>query len=214
MCVFVCISHTCRNLNFAKNVTTLLHWANDMKCLINSVKNSSSKKKKKNPYLPTVVAIYTGVVKTFSANVGQILLPSKYAFDLGAKLYRTRWVTINCCRYHTNEDFRSAMFIYCSHWCFIHCHLLITAKLTISCGRITLFSPRVNTPCFCPKVINAGGLSQGGAKHKTRWGTIPNLILKEWHQHLPYFCSARYANITIFFFWPKVVLIGWRYNSY
>ena len=44
-CVFVCISHTCRNLNFAKNVTTLLHWADDMKCLINSVKNSSSKKK-------------------------------------------------------------------------------------------------------------------------------------------------------------------------
>ena len=132
----------------------------------------------------SVVAIYTGVAKTFSANVGQILLPSKYAFDLGAKLYRTRWVTINCCRYHTNEDFRSAMFIYCSHWCFIHCHLLITAKLTISCGRITLFSPRVNTPCFCPKVINAGGLSQGGARHKTRWGTIPNLILREWHQHL------------------------------
>ena len=54
MCVFVCISHTCRNLNFAKNVTTLLHWADDMKCLINSVKNSSSKKKKKNPYLPTL----------------------------------------------------------------------------------------------------------------------------------------------------------------
>ena len=53
MCVFVCISHTCRNLNFAKNVTTLLHWADDMKCLINSVKNSSSKKKK-NPYLPTL----------------------------------------------------------------------------------------------------------------------------------------------------------------
>ena len=53
MCVFVCISHTCRNLNFAKNVTTLLHWAVDMKCLINSVKNSSSKKKKKSPtYLP------------------------------------------------------------------------------------------------------------------------------------------------------------------
>ena len=62
-----------------------------------------------------VVAIYTGVAKTFSANVGQILLPSKYALDLGAKLYRTRRVTINCCRYHTNEDFRSAMFIYCSH---------------------------------------------------------------------------------------------------
>ena len=37
-----------------------------------------------------VVAIYTGVAKTFSADVGQILLPSKYAFDLGAKLYRTR----------------------------------------------------------------------------------------------------------------------------
>ena len=57
MCVFVCISHTCRNLNFAKNVTTLLHWADDMKCLINSVKNSSSKKKKKkkkNPYRPTL----------------------------------------------------------------------------------------------------------------------------------------------------------------
>ena len=53
MYVFVCISHTCRNLNFAKNVTTLLHWADDMKCLINSVKNSSSKKKK-NPYLPTL----------------------------------------------------------------------------------------------------------------------------------------------------------------
>ena len=51
MCVFVCISHTCRNLNFAKNVTTLLHWADDMKCLINSVKNSSSKKKKKK--IPT-----------------------------------------------------------------------------------------------------------------------------------------------------------------
>ena len=49
MCVFVCISHTCRNLNFAKNVTTLLHWADDMKCLINSVKNSSSKKKKRIP---------------------------------------------------------------------------------------------------------------------------------------------------------------------
>ena len=49
MCVFVCISHTCRNLNFVKNVTTLLHWADDMKCLINSVKNSSSKKKKKIP---------------------------------------------------------------------------------------------------------------------------------------------------------------------
>ena len=52
MCVFVCISHTCRNLNFAKNVTTLLHWADDMKCLINSVKNSSSKKKKKKK-IPT-----------------------------------------------------------------------------------------------------------------------------------------------------------------
>ena len=52
MCVFVCISHTCRNLNFAKNVTTLLHWADDMKCLINWVKNSSSKKKKIPTYLP------------------------------------------------------------------------------------------------------------------------------------------------------------------
>ena len=53
MCVFVCISHTCRNLNFAKNVTTLLHWADNMKCSINSVKNSSSKNKKKIPtYLP------------------------------------------------------------------------------------------------------------------------------------------------------------------
>ena len=52
MCVFVCISHTCKNLNFAKNVTTLLHWADDMKCLINSVKDSSSKKKKIPTYLP------------------------------------------------------------------------------------------------------------------------------------------------------------------
>ena len=52
MCVFVCISHTCRNLNFTKNVTTLLHWADDMKCLINSVKNSSSKKKKIPTGLP------------------------------------------------------------------------------------------------------------------------------------------------------------------
>ena len=58
MCVFVCMSHTCRNLNFAKNVTTLLHWADDMKCLINSVKNSSSKKKKKNPYLPTYLPYF------------------------------------------------------------------------------------------------------------------------------------------------------------
>ena len=41
---------------FCQNVTTLLHWADDMKCLINSVKNSSSKKKKKkkNPYRPTL----------------------------------------------------------------------------------------------------------------------------------------------------------------
>ena len=24
--------------------------------------------------------------------------------------------------------------------------------------------------------------------------------------YLPYFCSARYANITIFFFWPYCIL--------
>ena len=24
--------------------------------------------------------------------------------------------------------------------------------------------------------------------------------------YLPYFCSARYANITIFFFWPKLCM--------
>ena len=60
-CVFVCISHTCRNLNFAKNVTTLLHWAEDMKCLINSVKNSSSKKKKSLPTYPIFVQPVTPI---------------------------------------------------------------------------------------------------------------------------------------------------------
>ena len=54
-CMFLYVFHIpAWNLNFAKNVTTLLHWADDMKCLIDSVKNSSSKKKKKNPYLPTL----------------------------------------------------------------------------------------------------------------------------------------------------------------
>ena len=58
MCVSVCISHTCRNLNFAKNVTTLLQWADDMKCVINSVKDSSSKKKKKKNSLPTYLPYF------------------------------------------------------------------------------------------------------------------------------------------------------------
>ena len=82
MCVFVCISHTCRNLNFAKNVTTLLHWVDDMKCLINLVKNSSSKKQKK---IKKKKEIPTDLPYFCSARYANITIfffwPNKVAFD-------------------------------------------------------------------------------------------------------------------------------------
>ena len=57
-CVFLYVFHIPAEISILpKNVTTLLHWADDMKCLINSVQNSSSKKKKKKS-LPTYLPIF------------------------------------------------------------------------------------------------------------------------------------------------------------
>ena len=53
-CVFLYVFHIPAEISILPKMSTLLHWADDMKCLINSVKNSSSKKKKKNPYRPTL----------------------------------------------------------------------------------------------------------------------------------------------------------------